>query len=650
MAVPAVPGAGKTTVLAYLAADLIASGLHEPGRILVVTYTNSAVGNLRGRIGDYLEERGLPRQQGYEVRTIHSLGLTIARQRPEALGWADNFSIIDEARLSAMMQRLTERWVGDHRAIWEQMIRSDIKGHFRQIAEEQWFSRTQGLFRNLIQAFKSRGLSPASAVSLTDRLSDLSPLRWATQIYGDYQHELAREGAVDFGDLMQGAHQLLSQDEELRARLRRRWTYIFEDEAQDSYRLQEQVLRLLAGPVGNLVRVGDANQAIMGTFTSAEPELFRQFTSEPGVQIRPLTLAGRSSPDIIDLANYLVEWTRTAHLDPLCRDALEAQWIEPVPEHLVPTNPRPSTYRIGTRRFDSADRELAEVARLAVSKAERSPEATLAILLPTNSMCDEMVRLVAQLGARVVQLGGAPPPEQRKTILDLFSILEYLAAPHMQATHHDRWLARILSPPDELVVLLAIDLGLEGEGRSIAHHLADRVRRLLTDNPAYTLGECLRDLRVDLPSLGRFADNLFDRKGFKPEPGVVYVSTCHAAKGLEWDTVFISALTRGEFPGTSRDKIRSELWFAPDTVVNPEALALAELSYLQGEERGDVDPVTRAKLETVAERLRLLYVAVTRARENLMLTSHAQDKYNKPAHPALVYQCLQQMIEAHQGR
>jgi DNA helicase-2/ATP-dependent DNA helicase PcrA len=164
------------------------------------------------------------------------------------------------------------------------------------------------------------------------------------------------------------------------------------------------------------------------------------------------------------------------------------------------------------------------------------------------------------------------------------------------------------------------------------------------------LSECLQELRTDIHSLGRFADNLFDRKGFSPEPGVVYVSTCHAAKGLEWDTVFISALTRVEFPGTSRDKIRSELWFLPDAVVNPEALALAELSAVQGEAIGELDPVTRAKLETVAERLRLLYVAVTRARENLMLTSHSQDKYKKPAHQALAYQYLKRRIDARQGR
>jgi DNA helicase-2/ATP-dependent DNA helicase PcrA len=109
MAVPAVPGAGKTTVLAYLAADLIAAGAPDPGRILIVTYTNSAVANFRSRIGEFLDARGYPRHQGYEVRTIHSLAMNIVRERPDAIGWSDGFTIMDEIRLSALLQRLTLR-------------------------------------------------------------------------------------------------------------------------------------------------------------------------------------------------------------------------------------------------------------------------------------------------------------------------------------------------------------------------------------------------------------------------------------------------------------------------------------------------------------------------------------------------------------
>ncbi|MFZ5814042.1 MAG: ATP-dependent helicase [Bacillota bacterium] len=706
MAVPAVPGAGKTTVLAYLAADLIAEGLHEPGRILIVTYTNSAVGNFRSRIGEFLEQRGYPRHQGYEVRTIHSLAMQIVRERPEEIGWSENFIIMDESRLNALLEALTRRWIGRNRALWESLLKPSLKGSYRDRAEEQWEQRTQGIIRNLIQAFKARKLSPRTAFDLTRHLPEESALRWAAEVYGDYQRELALEGAVDFGDLMLGAQQLLAQDTELLERLRQRWTYIFEDEAQDSYRLQEQVLKLLAGPEGNLVRVGDANQAIMGSFTSAEPDLFRRFTREPGVETRPLTMAGRSSQDVLDLANELVRWARHDHPEPACRAALEEQYILPVPPGYGQANPTPDGYRIVARNYESYEREMQEIARLAARSANRSPEKTLAILLPTNAMVTMMMDLLNELGANARQLGGPTAPERMQTARDLLAVMDFLSEPHdgpkllraighlmqmekaedapfapfirqcrpeelfypldgsppfellykacpdcrgdialQQALEHlAAWLPQALIPADELVVILAGDMGLRGEELSIAHYMSVRARRLLQEHPAFGLPDAVRDLESELQAMGRFSDTLYDRKGFKPLPGIIYVTTCHSAKGLEWDTVFVPALTRGEYPSISQDKIRSELWFLPDDFLNPEALALAELEAIQGEEMA-MDAVSRAKFEILNERLRLLYVAITRARENLLLSCHLEDRWGKPAYPALAYHHLKGFIE-----
>jgi DNA helicase-2/ATP-dependent DNA helicase PcrA len=710
MAVPAVPGAGKTTVLAYLAADLIAEGAPDPGKILIVTYTNSAVANFRSRIGEFLDERGYPRHQGYEVRTIHSLAMNIVKERPDGIGWSDGFRVADEARISAILQGLTLRWIGRNRPVWESLIKQNLKGPIRDRAEEQWESRTQDLFRTLIQAFKSRRLSPQTAFELTRHLAEESALRWAAEIYVDYQRELAIEGMVDFGDLMLGAQQLLASDPDLLARLQERWTYIFEDEAQDSYRLQEQVLKLLAGPDGNLVRVGDANQAIMGTFTSAEPDLFRRFCREPGVAMRPLTMAGRSSPDIIELANELVRWTREEHPEGRIRSALEEQFIQPVPPDFPFPNPQPPGYTIVARTYETHDRELQEVARLAARSVQRSPDKTLAVLVPTNSMGTTMVDLLTQQDVKVRQLGGPTAPERQQTTMDLLAVTEFLAVPHEPARllkavgslmHLPQpedapyasyikqsrpeelfypldgskpfealfaacpecrgdiwlqqaleklhgWLPQSLIPADELVVLLAGDMGLAGEELSIAHHLATRARRLLQDNPAFGLPDAVAALHGELQALGKFADTMYDRKGFKPLPGVVYVATCHSAKGLEWDTVYVAAVTRGEYPSMAQDKVRSEHWFLPDEVINPEALAQAELAEVLGED-ADRDPVSRAKMEIIGERLRLLYVAITRAKENLMLSCHLEDRWKKPAHPALAYSHLKGLVD-HRSR
>ena len=117
---------------------------------------------------------------------------------------------------------------------------------------------------------------------MRDRLDRLLPqplplveMGWA--IYADYQRALTYRGAVDFDDLIRLALQALQLDPEFLQRLQVRWPFILEDEAQDSSRLQEEILRLLVGPVGNWVRVGDPNQAIYETFTTASPHFLRDF-------------------------------------------------------------------------------------------------------------------------------------------------------------------------------------------------------------------------------------------------------------------------------------------------------------------------------------------------------------------------------------
>jgi DNA helicase-2/ATP-dependent DNA helicase PcrA len=750
MAVPAVPGAGKTTVLAYLAADLIAEGWTGNGRVLIVTYTNSAVGNFRARIGDFLDQRGFPRHQGYEVRTIHSLAAQIVRERPEALGWADTFTVIDEQRQQALLANLGARWIGRHRGVWESWLKGDLRGSYRDKAENQWAERTIQLFRSLIGTFKARLISPEEALAWTRHLPEESVLKWAADVYLDYQRELAVEGLVDFGDLISGAFQLLQSDEELLALCRQKWTYIFEDEAQDSYRLQELLLRRLAGrwatpedraslapqgvahrTSGNFVRVGDANQAIMGTFTSAEPDLFRRFCREEGVDLRPLTMASRSSPDIIDLANELVRWTREEHPVRELRDALADQMIQPVPPDFTPSNPRPEGYKIAVRYYDTAEQELAQVAALAARTAKRYPDETVAILLPTNFMVDQVLELIPQHGVEGRKLGGQTTPERMQTIHDLMAVMQFLAVPHepeyllgalghlMKLPHPEAapwapvlrqlrpeelffpldgsppfsilftaypeargdlelvgaleklraWLPQALIPADELAIILAGDLQLAGEELSIAHHLALRARRLLQESPAFGLTEAVQHLAEELQAMGKFSDALYDRKGFKPAPGVVYVTTNHSAKGLEWDTVFVAALTRAEYPSDLRDKVRSEIWYLAEDLLNPEAVALAELAAVEGRgwdagsdgdgpgtdlDAGDCGAklatssevaVRSAKLEILGERLRLLYVALTRAKKNLLLSCHQRDRFDKTVHPTLALVCLKPFIE-----
>ena len=102
--------------------------------------------------------------------------------------------------------------------------------------------------------------------------------------------------------------------------------------------LQEEILKLLTGAGGNWVRVGDPNQAIYETFTTASPQYLRDFIRRKDVQSRDLPNSGRSMQSVIDLANYLIDWTNAEHPVNAIRSALAPPYIEPTP----PGDPQPN--------------------------------------------------------------------------------------------------------------------------------------------------------------------------------------------------------------------------------------------------------------------------------------------------------------------
>ena len=251
----------------------------------------------------------------------------------------------------------------------------------------------QNLGRNFIRMAKDMELTP---IMLRQRLDALpAPLPLAEigwQIYDDYQRGLAYRGAVDFDDLIRLAVQALNADHDLLNRLRQRWPFILEDEAQDSSRLQEMTLSKLVGNDGNWVRVGDPNQAIYETFTTANPEFLRSFLHEPDVMPRKLPKSGRSTASIIRLANHLIEWTNQSHPSPEIRQALSLPLIEPTgagdPQPNPPDNP--AQVQIISTNF-TPEAEIHAVGASVVEWLHNHPQDTVAVLAPRNTRAFELV-------------------------------------------------------------------------------------------------------------------------------------------------------------------------------------------------------------------------------------------------------------------
>lgn len=694
LAVPAVPGAGKTTVLSWLAARLISEGLPRGSKILVVTVMNSAVANFTRKIGDWLEKRDLPRGVGFEVRTLHSLALQIIRQRPDAALLRDDFSILDGGYRERLVEDIVDRWIDRNQQRWQAVLKiSESHMRFQQTLEG-WRNRTVDMGKEMIRRYKALGLSPQGAAA---KISGDNFYSWTVEFYQEYQERLAQLGMVDFDDLLLRAWRMVEDDADLAQRLSAAWPYIFEDEAQDSNPLQQALLLKLAEGSGNLVRVGDSNQAIMGTFTDSDPGLFRDYARRPEVVTLPMLQSNRSSVDIIHLANGLVQWSCERHPVPACRQALEPNYIQPVAADDPFPNPRSPGYTLAVRSYVDFEEEILEVSKHAAGYVQRNPDKTVAILAPTNQLVADFRQALADMEASFYEICQYPA-ERRKTIDDLQAILNFLASPgdnallvaalerlvpalvdvapvrgyletvpveqllfsepswpeslrefdlwlevHSELERIKSWLEALHLPPDILVLEIANDLGLQQEELALAQKIAVDIKQWLAVYPNWRLPQVAEEVRRLTTSFLGAANVFFDRWGYSPQPGVINLVTAHRAKGLEWDTVYVVSVTSNDYPGLTTDKIRAEYGWLPEEIINPVAVARAEM-----EGRDTAAAIASAREELLCERLRLLYVAITRAKVNLLLTWHKKGKFGRQR-PALAIKELEKIMEVKAG-
>ncbi len=718
MGVAAVPGAGKTFTLSLLAARLIIEGQLRPDQeVLVVTLTNSAVDNFSARIRQRLADRGLLPGMGYRIRTLHGLAHDIVREKPALAGLDERFGILDEREAVYIRQQAVQSWLASHPTFFRPWFdEKAMREKGPEALERQYLPRLmEEMAAAFIRTAKDHRLTPQQlSARLQDAPEPLLLAKFCLDIYHDYQRALAYRGMVDFDDLIRLSLDILEQDPDYLYRLQERWPYILEDEAQDSNRLQEDLLRLLSARYGNWVRVGDPNQAIYETFTTANPKYLRQFLAEDGVINRPLPQSGRSQEWIIRLANRLVEWTMNEHPAEAARDALLAPpWIEPVsPDDPQPNPPaNPHTVFI-SGKVHTPEQEIAQIIRSLKKWLPKNPTATVAILVPSNHRggkfaeklkaeglpytellrTTDHTRHTARVLAQVLQALGDPLSAPRlaqayealrrqwqedksraalrnavSKLLRKCAPLENYLAPlpgqdwldHLPAeTHPDvrqelrefravvlRWQQAALLPIDQLVITLAQELFSEAAELALAHKLALVLRQMQQTHPEYRLPELAEELHLIARNARRFVGFSGDDTGFDPQAhqGEVVVATIHKAKGLEWDRVYLTSVNNYDFPSLATgDAYRAEDWFIRDNL-NLTAEALSQLEQLLNPQAEwqpwrEGEASQQARIELVRERLRLLYVGITRARHALSLTTNS-GRFNNNG-PALPLQAL----------
>jgi len=271
-------GSGKTRVLTYRVAHLVAACGVKPNEILAITFTNRAAGEMKRRLEALLGGRA----RTMWVLTFHAACGRILRREIPRLGYRSNFTIYDDADQLRVVRSCLEELERDPK-------RFTPRGIHNQISNA----------KNLL-------------VSPSDYRARLSSFYEQTvaDVYDLYQRRLASSNALDFDDLLMLTVEVLERFPEARERWQKAFRYILVDEYQDTNHAQYRLLQLLAGKHGNVCAVGDPDQSIYA-FRGADIRNILEFEKDfEGVQIVALEQNYRSANAILRAANSIIVQNR----------------------------------------------------------------------------------------------------------------------------------------------------------------------------------------------------------------------------------------------------------------------------------------------------------------------------------------------------
>jgi DNA helicase-2/ATP-dependent DNA helicase PcrA len=268
-------GTGKTRVLTTRFAHILLTGRAAPGQVLAVTFTNKAAREMRERVGHLL---GRP-AEGLWLGTFHALCARMLRRHAEHAGLTPSFSILDTDDQTRLLKQVMEA------------ARIDAK---------RWPPQA---IMSLIQRWKDRGQTPERIVPGEE--GDFANGR-AAELYASYQARLRALNACDFGDLMLHMTEILKTRPEVLEQYHRMIRYVLVDEYQDTNVVQYLWLRLLAQKSKNICCVGDDDQSIY-SWRGAEVENILRFEKDfSGAKIVKLEANYRSTAPILAAAAALI--------------------------------------------------------------------------------------------------------------------------------------------------------------------------------------------------------------------------------------------------------------------------------------------------------------------------------------------------------
>lgn len=545
-------GTGKTRVLTTRLAHILATKRAWPGQILAVTFTNKAAREMKERIGMLIG--GVVEGMQW-LGTFHSIGARMLRRNAELAGLKQNFTILD---------------TDDQIRLIKQLLRAE------NIDEKRWPART---LASIIDSWKNRGLTPAD-VSEGDGQG--FAFGRAREFYGLYQARLKSLNACDFGDLLLEPIRILRSNASILEDYQSRFAYMLVDEYQDTNVAQYLWLRLLSAKNKNICCVGDDDQSIYA-WRGAEVENILRFERDfPGAKVIRLERNYRSTPNILAAASGLIA-SNQGRLG-------KTLWTEGEDQG----------ERVEVRGYWDAEEEARGVAAQAENLHRGgTPFVQMAVLVRASFQMREFEDRFLALGVPYRVIGG-PRFYERQEIRDALAYLRVIAQPDddlaferivnkpkrglgnaaIQALHN---YARAQSIPmvtsateliasDEITPKARKSLGqlMDSFARwraSVATMPHTELAEMVLDESGYTdmlkadkspdaagrldnLKELVRSME-GFESLAAFLEHVslvMEMESADAGKDKLNLMTLHAAKGLEFEMVFLPGWEEGLFP------------------------------------------------------------------------------------------------------
>ena len=623
MAISAVPGAGKTTILLALIIKLIERGV-VPTNIFVLTYMDSAARNFRERIKNMCPNSVLLPN----ISTIHGLALKIIKENSnfERLNLSADFDICDDTQRIRIIKSIAGK-----------LTKTEVDEFDRAIS---------------VLKLQEGNIDTPSSDKKIEKFKTF---------YKQYQAQLKENNLIDYDDILIMSVKLLEKNPDVLEYYQNICEYIIEDEAQDSSGVQQRLIGLLSGKHKNLIRCGDINQAITTTFSNADVEGFRKFIQNADTTVE-MNHSQRCTQDVMTLANNLVNYGN---------EILPKAFFTSYMQGVKGKNPD-SPNAIFSRVFENAFAERNFILKEIKNILTRNKNATVGILLRNNFQVANWTAFINDAGLKTMTRSDSLG--QKGVFNAIFSILKFIQKPFdnevvvstyetlsdlgfykqrlqleirnseipfIQKNSDDieqndlaqflwdmqYWLNSSTLPLEELVIRIGLYYYTSDIEKSNVYLIATLVRRLNSNNNFDLTLQRLEELSKK-PSLSgfKFFSEEEDKDAAK---GKVQIMTLHKSKGDEFEYVFLPEMAEKNLSiDVEKAKTKASTLFMEEVrAFNPKYKHKSELELREFNSE---------------ESLRLLYVAITRAQKKLYITTSAKAKSwgNKetPQDPSVIFE------------